>query len=90
MIMIFFPCAIVFHQIMLIKTKALKISQIVYELTMPDRVSLQDRALIMGQIQQGAKQRDVAIRFGVSQGYISKLAQKFRRTNSVDNLPRTP
>ena len=42
----------------------------------------------MCHIHQGAKQRDVAVRFGVSQGYISKLAQKFRRMNAVNALPR--
>ena len=41
------------------------------------------RAMIIGRLQTGQKQSDVAIFFGVSQAAVSKIKQKFVEANDV-------
>ena len=47
------------------------------------------RAMIIGRLQTGQKQSDVARFFGVSQAAVSKIKQKFVETNDVKNRPRS-
>ena len=47
------------------------------------------RAMIIGRLQTGQKQSDVARFFGVSQAAVSKIQQKFVETNDVKNRPRS-
>ena len=60
------------------------------------RLSLQDRARAIGQLEAGVPAFRVAASFGVSPGAISKLRAKFRETGKVkdrprqDNTPRRP
>ena len=56
---------------------------------MPAHVGLLNRAIIVGQIQVGTKQRDIAARFVISQSAVSKLSKKFNDTNEVKNKPRS-
>lgn len=53
------------------------------------QISPLKRAIIVGNLQDGATQRQVAIRYGVSQSAVSKIALKFRRTGDVKNLPKS-
>ncbi|KAJ8381891.1 hypothetical protein SKAU_G00026690 [Synaphobranchus kaupii] len=53
------------------------------------RLSLQDKARAIGQMEAGVKVRRVAALFGVSPGTISKLRTKFRETGEVKDRPRS-
>ena len=56
---------------------------------MPAHVGLLNRAMIVGQIQVGTKQRYIAVCFGISQSAVSKLSKKFNNTNEVKDKPRS-
>ena len=51
------------------------------------RLSLQDRARAIGQLEAGVPAYRVAASFGVSPGSISKLKTKFRETGEVKDRP---
>ena len=53
------------------------------------RLSLQDRACAIGQLEAGVPAFRVAASFGVSPGAISKLRAKFRETGEVKDRPRS-
>lgn len=53
------------------------------------RLSLQDRARAIGQLEAGVPGFRVAASFGVSPGTISKLRSKFRETGEVKDRPRS-
>ena len=53
------------------------------------RLSLQDRARAIGQLEAGVPAFRVAASFGVSPGAISKLRAKFRETGEVKDRPRS-
>ena len=53
------------------------------------QLSIQDRGRAIGWLQDGQTQRTVAQRLNVSQGVIGRLWQRFRKTNAVQNRPRS-
>jgi len=53
------------------------------------RLSLQDKARAIGQLEAGVPVRRVAALCGVSPGNISKLKTKFRETGEVKDRPRS-
>ena len=53
------------------------------------RLSLQDKARAIGQLEAGVRGYRVAAAFGVSPGTISKLKTKFRETGDVKDRPRS-
>ena len=53
------------------------------------RLSLQDKAHAIGQLEAGVPVRRVAALFGVSPGTISKLRTKFRETGEVKDRPQS-
>ena len=53
------------------------------------RLSLQDKARAIGQLEAGVPGYRVAAAFGVSSGTISKLKTKFRETGDVKDRPRS-
>ena len=53
------------------------------------RLSLQDRARAIGQLEAGVPAFRVAASFGVSPGTISKLGTKFRETGEVKDRPKS-
>ena len=54
------------------------------------RVSVQDRAIIIGRLQSGYSARAVAQDFNVAHSTVSRLWRKFVATGSVADLPRAP
>ena len=54
------------------------------------RVSVQDRAIIIGRLQSGHSARAVAQDFNVAHSTVSRLWRKFVATGSVADLPRAP
>ena len=55
---------------------------------MASEVTPLQRAIAIGQLQAGRRQRDVAMSIGVTQSAISKLWTKYRRTGDVKDCPR--
>ena len=52
-------------------------------------ISLTDRGIIIGKLQSGMKQRDIAIQHGINQSTVSKIKHKFIRTGDIKNMPRS-
>ena len=53
------------------------------------RPSIEQRARAIGMVQAGADQNVVARQLGVHKSTISRLVQKFRQTNTVNDRPRS-
>ena len=52
-------------------------------------LSENDRSQIVGQLRLGETQSDVAQRFNITQGAVSKILSKYRNTGNVKNRMRT-
>ena len=55
---------------------------------MANRLTNLQRAIAIGQLQAGKRQKDVALNLGVSQPAISLLWRKYQRTGDVKDQPR--
>ena len=53
------------------------------------QLNIEDRGRAIAWLQGGNTQRNVAVRFGVSQSVVGRLWQRFQATNSVRNRPRS-
>ena len=59
------------------------------KLSSVDRAPARDRARVIGNLEAGLKQRDVAVLFGVSQSIVSKLRLRYRDTHDVKDMPKS-
>ena len=54
-----------------------------------NEISQTERAIIVGKLQSGLKQKLIAQQHGISPSAVSKIKYKFIRTADVKNLPRS-
>lgn len=64
-------------------------SNVVFDQDIMPRLSLLDKARVIGQLQAGVHQNLVSQNFGISQSTVSRLRQKYRETGEVKDRPRS-